>query len=291
MTAITENINPHTREIDLQSGEEIARLINAEDKKVAPAIEKILPAIGKAVDVIADKLRRGGRMAYFGSGTSGRIGILDASEMPPTYGVRDDMIQGYISGGEKAVRYAVENAEDKDEFAIADINDFNPTPNDVVVAISASGNPQYTVKVLELARQKGAVTIAVTSNPAAKFKPYADIFLCAEVGPEAISGSSRMKSGTAQKMIVNMLSTGAMIRIGKTYKNYMIDVQIHNAKLHERAVRYVCEITGVDAAAAEKTLQICGNVKTACVMLAKQCDKAQAEKLLAQNDGILRRVL
>lgn len=291
MTAITENVNPHTREIDLQGGEEIARLINDEDKKVAPAIEKILPEIGKAVDIIADKLRHGGRMAYFGSGTSGRIGILDASEMPPTYGVPDDMIQGYISGGEKAVRYAVENAEDKEEFAIADVNAFNPAPNDVVVAISASGNPQYTVKVLDLARQKGATTIAVTSNPEAKFKPYADIFLCAEVGPEAISGSSRMKSGTAQKMIVNMLSTGAMIRIGKTYKNYMIDVQIHNAKLHERAVRYVCEITGVDAAVAEKTLQVCGNVKTACVMLMKQCDKAQAEKLLAQNDGILRRVL
>ena len=291
MTAVTENINPNTVEIDLQDGAEIARLINNEDKKVATAIEKILPTIGQAIDLIADKLRQGGRMAYFGSGTSGRIGILDASEMPPTYGVPDDMIQGYISGGEQAVRYAVENAEDKDEFAIADIKAFNPSPKDVVVAISASGNPQYTVKVLELARQAGAVTIAVTSNPAAKFKPYADIFLCAEVGPEAVSGSSRMKSGTAQKMIVNMLSTGAMIRIGKTYKNYMIDVQIHNAKLHERAVRYVCEITGVEAALAEKTLQLADNVKTACVMLVKHCNKAEAENMLKQNNGILRRIL
>ncbi len=291
MTAITENINPSTIDIDLQNGIEIARLINDEDKKVAFAVEKILPEIGKAIDLIAAKLRCGGRMAYFGSGTSGRIGILDASEMPPTYGVPDDMIQGYISGGEKAVRYAVENAEDSAEFACEDIATFNPTNKDVVVAISASGNPQYTVKVLELARQKGVTAIAITSNPEAKFKPYADIFLCAEVGPEAVSGSSRMKSGTAQKMIVNMLTTGAMIRIGKTYKNYMVDVQIHNAKLRERAIRYICEITDTDIATAETVLQKAGNVKTACVMLIKNCNKVEAEKLLAQNDGILRRVL
>lgn len=291
MTAITENTNPHTVDIDLQSGEQIARLINNEDKKVAAAIEKILPAIGKAIDLIAAKFRKAGRMAYFGSGTSGRIGILDASEMPPTYGVNGNMIQGYISGGEKAVRFAVENAEDSAEFAAADIKSFAPCAKDVVVAISASGNPQYTVKVLELARQAGATTIAITSNPDAKFKPYADIFLCAEVGPEAVSGSSRMKSGTAQKMIANMLSTGAMIRIGKTYKNYMVDVQIHNAKLRERAIRYVCEIAGVNPETAEATLQQAGNVKTACVMLVKNCDKAAAEKMLAQNEGILRRIL
>lgn len=291
MVAITENMNPDTVDIDLQNGEQIARLINNEDKKIAAAVEGILPKIGKAIDIIADKLRKGGRMAYFGSGTSGRIGILDASEMPPTYGVTPDMIQGYISGGEEAVRFAVENAEDSEEFAVADIHSFNPTVKDVVVAISASGNPQYTVKVLELARQKGATTIAITSNPEAKLKPYADIFLCAEVGPEAVSGSSRMKSGTAQKMIVNMLSTGAMIRIGKTYKNYMIDVQIHNAKLRERAIRYVCEITGVNPDIAEATLKESGNVKTACVMLIKKCDKKAAEKMLEQNEGILRRIL
>lgn len=291
MTAITENTNPATIDIDLQSGVEIARLINNEDKKVAVAIAAILPQIGQAIDLIAEKLRQGGRMAYFGSGTSGRIGILDASEMPPTYGVPDDMIQGYISGGEKAVRLAVENAEDSAEFAREDFAAFNPTPKDVVVAISASGNPQYTVEVLGLARQKGVFTIAITSNPEAKFKPYADIFLCAEVGPEAVSGSSRMKSGTAQKMIANMLTTGAMIRIGKTYKNYMVDVQIHNAKLRERAIRYVCEITGSDVATAEAVLNEAGNVKTACVMLIRGCNKENAEKLLAQNEGILRRVL
>ena len=291
MTAITENMNPATTDIDLQKGAKIAQLINDEDKKVASAIEAILPEIGMAIDLIAERLRNGGRMAYFGSGTSGRIGILDASEMPPTYGVPGDMIQGYISGGEAAVRYAVENAEDLEEYAADDIATFNPPAADVVVAISASGNPQYTVKVLELARQKKALTIAITSNPEAKFKPYADIFLCAMVGPEAVSGSSRMKSGTAQKMIVNMLSTGAMIRLGKTYKNYMVDVQIHNDKLRERARRYVCEITGVSADIAEEVLEVAGNVKTACVMIAKKCDKKTAEALLAQNEGILRRVL
>lgn len=291
MTAITENINPSTVDIDLQSGTEIARLINNEDKKVAAAIEKILPQIGTAIDLIAEKLRKGGRMAYFGSGTSGRIGILDASEMPPTYGVGQDVIQGYISGGEAAVRCAVENAEDKSEFALEDLKTFNPQPDDVVVAISASGNPQYTLKVLEYAHKKGITTIAVTSNPAAKFKAYADIFLCADVGPEAIAGSSRMKSGTAQKMIVNMLSTGAMVRLGKTYKNYMVDVQIHNEKLRQRALRYVCEITGADEKAAAAALELAANVKTACVMLAKKCDKTAAEELLVQNDGILRRIL
>lgn len=291
MAAITENINPDTMNIDLQKGAEIARLINNEDKKVALAVEKILPQIGEAIDLIADRLRQGGRMAYFGSGTSGRIGILDASEMPPTYGVPADMIQGYISGGAEAVRFAVENAEDSADFAFADITEFNPTDKDVVVAISASGNPHYTVKVLELAKERGALTIAVTSNPAAAFKPYADIFLCTVVGPEAVSGSSRMKSGTAQKMVVNMLSTGAMVRIGKTYCNYMVDLQIHNQKLKQRAVRYVCDIAKVDSLTAEQTLEIADNVKTACVMLLKKCDKAQAEEMLRQNEGILRRII
>ncbi|MBR1825782.1 MAG: N-acetylmuramic acid 6-phosphate etherase [Alphaproteobacteria bacterium] len=291
MAVITENMNPNTYDIDLQNGEQIARLINAEDAKVAAAVEKILPQIGTAIDLLADKLRKGGRLAYFGSGTSGRIGILDASEMPPTYGVPPNMVQAYISGGERAVRYAVENAEDSAECAVVDFTEFAATENDAVVAISASGNPEYTRKVLELARQNGVMTIAITSNPQAAFKPYADVFLCAEVGPEAVSGSSRMKAGTAQKMIVNMLSTGAMIRIGKTYHNYMVDLQIHNAKLYDRAVRYVCEICGVSREQAERALQIADNVKTACVMIAKQCNKVQAEKLLAQNEGILRRIL
>lgn len=291
MPIITEKINPATVDIDLADGAEIARLMNDEDKKVALAVEKIVPQIGAAIEEIANRLQKGGRMAYFGSGTSGRIGILDASEMPPTFGVSPDLIQGYISGGDKAIRWAVENAEDDPKWAEMDFADFNPQANDVVVAISASGNPQYTLRVLELARQQKILTIAITSNPEAKLKTFADIFLCAEVGPEAISGSSRMKSGTAQKMILNMLSTGAMIKMGKTYKNYMVDVQIHNQKLHERAVRYVCEISGASAKKAEEILKIAGNVKVACVMIAKNCDVEEARRLLAENGGILRRVL
>jgi len=291
MPIITEKINPATVDIDLADGAEIARLINEEDKKVALAIEKIVPQIGLAIEEIAVRLQKGGRMAYFGSGTSGRIGILDASEMPPTFGVAPELIRGYISGGEKAIRWAVENAEDNARLAEDDFADFNPQANDVIVAISASGNPQYTLRILELARKRNVLTIGVTSNPEAKFKPLADIFLCAEVGPEAISGSSRMKSGTAQKMILNMLSTGVMIKMGKTYKNYMVDVQIHNQKLHERAVRYVCEISGASEKEAAKVLKIAGNVKVACVMIAKNCSAEEAHRILAKNSGILRRVL
>ena len=291
MSIITESSNPYTWEIDLQTGEQIARLINNEDKKVALAVEKILPDIGKAIDEIAARLRRGGRMAYFGAGTSGRLGILDASEMPPTYGVSPEMIQGYIAGGEKAIRHAVENAEDKIEMADVDFTSFNAGKNDVVVAISASGNPNYTLRVLQKGREVGALTVAITSNPKAVMKEYADIFLCTEVGGEAITGSSRMKSGTAQKMVLNMLSTGVMIRLGKTYHNYMADLQINNKKLLKRAIGIVADISGVDSKTAQKTLETAGNVKTACVMLIKNCDKATAEKLLAQNEGILRKII
>ena len=291
MPIITENNNPNTWDIDVQNGVEIARLINNEDRLIAAAVEKNIPQIGKAIEEIAIRLRKGGRLAYFGSGTSGRIGILDASEMPPTYGVADDMVQAYISGGEKAVRFAVENAEDSADFAREDLQKFNPQKDDIVVAISASGNPQYTLTVLQEARKYNVLTIAITSNPEAKFKPFADIFICTEVGAEAITGSSRMKSGTAQKMVVNMLTTGAMIRLGKTYHNYMVDLQIHNEKLRQRAIGFVCEICNVDNEKAAQTLAVAGNVKTASVMIMKNCDKMKAETLLQQNDGILRRII
>ena len=291
MLAITEKSNQDTQDIDLKNGLEIAKLINAEDKKVAEAVSKVLPEIGKAIDKVADSLKNGGKMAYFGSGTSGRLGILDASEMPPTFGVPENLIQAYISGGEKAIRYAVENAEDSEVLAREDFNKFNPRAGDVVVVVSASGNPQYGVKVLELAREKGCLTIAVTSNPEAKFRAFADIFINPILGAEAITGSSRMKSGTAQKMILNMISTGAMVKLGKTYHNYMIDLEVTNVKLQQRAVRFVCEICGVDAAVAQNVLKVAQNVKTACVMLKKNCPKETAQKLLAENEGILRKII
>lgn len=291
MLSITEQSNPDTVDIDIKNGAEIAKLINDEDKKVAEAVAKVLPKIGAAIDKIADSLKTGGRMAYFGSGTSGRLGILDASEMPPTYGISPDIIQAYISGGEKAIRHAVENAEDSSELAVADMRQFNPQKGDVVVAISASGNPRYGLKVLELARQAGCLTIAVTSNPEAKFKEFADIFINPILGAEAVTGSSRMKSGTAQKMILNMLSSGAMIKLGKTYHNYMIDLEVTNLKLQQRAVRFVREICNVDEKTAAAVLTKTKNVKTACVMIKKSCTKEQAQKLLAENGGILRKVI
>lgn len=291
MLAITEKSNQNTLDIDIKNGLEIAKLINEEDKKVAEAVAKVLPEIGLAIDKVAVSLKNGGKMAYFGSGTSGRLGILDASEMSPTFGVPENLIQAYISGGEKAIRYAVENAEDSEVLACEDFNKFNPQTSDVVVVVSASGNPQYGVKVLELAREKGCLTIAVTSNPEAKFKAFADIFINPILGAEAITGSSRMKSGTAQKMILNMISTGAMVKLGKTYHNYMIDLEVTNVKLQQRAVRFVCEICNVDEIDAQNALKIAQNVKTACVMLKKNCSKDAAEKLLAENDGILRRII
>ncbi len=291
MLSITEKHNPDTIDIDLKSGAEIAKLINNEDKKVALAVEKEIEIIGKAIDEIAARLKKGGRVAYFGAGTSGRIGILDASEMPPTYGVKPSMFKAYIAGGNKAVRKAVENSEDSAEFAMHDLAAFKPKKNDVVVAISASGNPQYVVEVLKIAREKKLLTIAVSSNPNAKMKEFADIFINPIVGAEAVTGSSRMKAGTAQKMVLNMLSTGAMIKIGKTYKNYMIDLQVNNAKLYERAIRFIKEITGSDEKQAEYALKKCGNVKTSCVMIMKNCSVKEAEKLLIKHGGILRKII
>ena len=291
MSIVTEKINQNTVDIDLLNGAEIARLINEEDKKISSAVETEIPAIGAVIEKSAQRLAQGGRMAYFGSGTSGRIGILDASEMAPTFGVDENLVQGFISGGQKAIRFAVEGAEDSVDCARADLNAFMPTAKDVVIVLSASGNPLYGVEILKQARQRGALTVAICSNPEAKFKQYADIFICALVGAEAIVGSSRMKAGTAQKMIVNMISTGVMIKLGKVYHNYMVDLQISNQKLQQRAVRFVCEICGVDTNTAEKYLAQAKNVKTACVMIKKNCSLIEAQHLLEQNGGVLRRVI
>ncbi len=290
--ALTERTNPNTLGIDLMDGEEIARMINNEDKKVALAVEKVIPQIGEAVEVIAQGFKNGGRLAYFGAGTSGRIGVLDASECWPTFGVEHGMVNGYIAGGDKALRFSVENAEDSEEAGIEDLRDFNPKVNDVIVGISANGGAKYVLAVLREAQKSGAKTIALTSNPEAEIKKFADIVINPIVGEEVITGSSRMKSGTAQKMVLNMLSTGAMIRIGKTYKNYMIDVRMMNEKLVERGVRFVREIAQVSETEARKYIEASDyNVKEACVMAVKKCDKQQATQMLAQVGGILRKII
>lgn len=290
--ALTERRNPNTTDIDLMDGCEIAKTINNEDKKVALAIEKVLPQVGAAIELIAEAFRNGGRLAYFGAGTSGRIGVLDASECRPTFGVEQGMVCGYIAGGDKALRFSVESSEDSAELGLEDLRRFAPKAEDVVVGISAGGGPRYVLAVLEKARALGCKTVGISSNPEAKLKVFCDIFINPVVGEEAVTGSSRMKSGTAQKMILNMLSTGAMIRIGKTYENYMIDVRMTNEKLAERGRRIVSEIAGISPAEAQKYIEAGGNkVKTACVMAVRNVSRVEAEELLEANGGILRKVL
>ncbi len=290
--ALTEKRNPATVDIDLMDSQQIARTLNNEDKKVALAIETQLEPIGRAIELIAQAFLQGGRLAYFGAGTSGRLGVLDASECWPTFGVEHGMVNGFIAGGDRALRFSIENSEDSAELALEDLKKFNPNPKDVVVGISANGGPRYVLTVLEEAQKRGCKTIGISSNPEAELRKFSDIFINPVVGEEAITGSSRMKSGTAQKMILNMLSTGAMIRIGKVYQNYMIDVRMVNEKLIDRGRRFVSEIAGVSCDEAAELLKASGNkVKTACVMGIKKCDKSIAEQLLKQHNGILRRII
>lgn len=290
--SLTESVNPDTVGIDLMNAYDIAKAINNEDKKVALAIEKVLPEIGEAIELIAQSFRKGGRLAYFGAGTSGRIGVLDASECWPTFGVEHGMVNGYIAGGDEALRFSVEKSEDSAELGLEDLAKFAPNRDDVVVGISANGGPRYVLAILEKAQAMGVKTIGISSNPEAKLQKFCDIFINPVVGQEVITGSSRMKSGTAQKMILNMLSTGAMIRIGKTYKNYMIDLRMVNDKLVERGIRFVTEIAKVSADEAKKYIaESGGQLKAACVMAVKKCSKEKAEKLLEENDGFLRNVI
>jgi len=290
--ALTEKRNPSTVDIDLMNGKQIAETLNAEDKKVALAVEKVIPQIGEAIELIASSFQKGGRLAYFGAGTSGRLGVLDASECWPTFGVEHGMVCGYIAGGDDALRFSIENSEDNAELGLNDLQKFSPTANDIIVGISANGGPRYVLSVLQKAQETGCKTIGISSNPDAKLKDFCDIFINPIVGEEPITGSSRMKSGTAQKMILNMLSTGAMIRIGKTYQNYMIDVRMVNEKLIDRGCRFVSEIAKISYDDAQKYILAADKkVKTACVMDIKKTDKNTAEKLLAENGGILRKII
>ena len=289
---LTEERNNASANIDLASTDEIVRIINDEDKKVALAVEKCLPEIAKAVDLIAESFSKGGRLAYFGAGTSGRLGVLDASECWPTFSARDGMVSGYIAGGDFALKNSIEGAEDDEKEALKHIKDFNPSENDVVVGVSASGNPKYVLKVLCESQKRGAKTIGLTSNPKAKLKKYSDVCIATVVGAEVISGSSRMKSGTAQKMVLNMLSTASMIKIGKTYGNYMIDVQPVCDKLIDRANRIISSICEISIEKADEyRIKAGNNVKIACVMCKKNCSRGDAEQMLEKHNGILRKVI
>ncbi len=296
----TEMRNPASMDIDANPVEEILRIINREDKKVSLAIEPEIPWIAQAVELVVDALRNEGRLLYVGAGTSGRLGVLDAVECPPTFGTDPEQIQGMIAGGEKAMFRAQEGAEDKEEYGSNDIDAKHVGPRDVVCGIAASLRTPYVVGAVKRAKKLGAKTLYVTTNPrttlySQEFTELAkaiDVAVCADVGPEIIMGSTRMKSGTAQKLVLNMITTTAMIRMGKVYENMMIDLQMTNQKLKERAKRVVMTITGVGYDEAALFLDKAGgHVKTALVMIKAKVDRREAEKRLLAAEGFVRKAI
>lgn len=287
---ITEYRNENTKNIDIIPTIDMVRKMNEEDKIIALAVEEELENIAKAIDSIAKQFLIGGRLFYFGAGTSGRLGILDASECPPTFSVDSEMVQGIIAGGESAFKSAVEGAEDDFEAGIKDAKIL--TKNDVAIVISASGNPKYLLGVLKQADEIGAKTIGITCNSKGKIAEEAGIVICPEVGPEVIAGSSRLKAGTAQKMILNMLSTGAMIKIGKTYENFMIDLKATNEKLKDRAIRIVAQLADVSLSESLSMLMKSSwEIKTAIVALKKDIEVTKARLELKKHAGVLRKVI
>ncbi len=289
---ITEQRNPNSQNIDQLSPLEIVQIINQEDKQVAVAVEKCLPQIALAVEKIEHAFLNGGRLVYIGAGTSGRLGVLDASECPPTYGVPPEMVVGIIAGGERALRHPIEGAEDNREQGKEDLQAVNFNEKDVLVGIAASGRTPYVIGALEYARSLGATTVAIASNPQSAMAQIADIAIETVVGAEVLTGSSRMKSGTAQKLVLNMLTTAAMVRIGKCYQNLMVDVQASNEKLKARAIKIVMEATDCSQVEAEQTLKVAeNNAKLAIMMILSQLDKTATEQLLAKHQGRLRSAL
>ena len=287
---ITEYRNENTKNIDLLPTVDMVKKMNEEDKLVALAVEEETEHIAEAIDIIAKQFLKGGRLFYFGAGTSGRLGVLDASECPPTFSVPRDMVQGIIAGGREAFLYAVEGAEDNFETGVQDAKVL--TEKDVCVVISASGNPKYLLGVLSQADEAGAKTIAITCNSKGRIAEEAGLVICVEVGPEVIAGSSRLKAGTAQKMILNMLSTGSMIKIGKTYENFMIDLKAVNEKLKDRAIRIVAQIAGISHSDALAALLKCNwEIKTAIVSTMMKLDIEQSREELRKHGGVLRKII
>ena len=291
-TLQTEGVNPATREIDRMSPLEIARVINAEDARVAAAIELVLPQIGSAIERIAERLARGGRLIYAGAGTSGRLGVLDAAECPPTFNVPSTMIVALLAGGPTAQAEAREDQEDSAEAGEADVAALNLTADDTVVGIAASGRTPYTLGAVAYARTHGALTIGIACNAGSPLEQAVDIMIAPLVGPEVITGSTRLKAGTAQKLVLNMLSTGSMVLLGKTFGNLMVDVRATNQKLHRRAVKIVWEATGLDQAESEALLQQSGGeVKTAILAGKLHLSAEQARERLAAHGARLRAAL
>ena len=287
-TLITEQRNPNSVHVDSLSALEIVQLMNEEDKQVPLAIEKCLPQIAQAVERIVTAFQQGGRLVYIGAGTSGRLGVLDASECPPTFGVSPEMVKGIIAGGERALRHPIEGAEDSKAQAVVDLQTIQFSSKDVLVGIAASGRTPYVIGALEYAKSLGSVTVSISSNPNSAMANIVDIAIDTVVGPEVLTGSSRLKSGTAQKLVLNMLTTASMILMGKCYQNLMVDVQASNEKLKARAIRIVMQATDCDKALAEETLKLSGqNAKLAIMMILSGLDRAQAEALLEKHQGKL----
>ena len=291
-TLITEQRNSNSMHVDSLSALEIVQLMNDEDKQVPLAIEKCLPQIAQAVECIVAAFQQGGRLVYIGAGTSGRLGVLDASECPPTFGVSPEMVKGIIAGGERALRHPIEGAEDSKAQAVADLQTIQFSSKDVLVGIAASGRTPYVIGALEYAESLGSVTVSIASNPNSAMANIVDIAIDTVVGAEVLTGSSRLKSGTAQKLVLNMLTTASMILMGKCYQNLMVDVQASNEKLKARAIRIVMQATDCDKSLAEETLkQADQNAKLAIMMILSGLDRAQAETLLEKHQGKLQLAL
>ncbi|GHW10228.1 glucokinase regulatory protein-related protein [Vibrio cholerae] len=289
---VSEGRNPDTMDIDLLSSQEIVEWLNQQDKQVPLAVEAVLPQIAQAVDKITAAFKQGGRLIYLGAGTSGRLGVLDASECPPTFGVSDQMVIGLIAGGKEAMFTAQEGAEDNATLGAHDLQQIDFSSKDVLVGIAASGRTPYVIGALEYANDLGATTIALSCNPDSPIAEIAQIAISPVVGPEALTGSTRLKSGTAQKLVLNMLTTASMIRLGKSYQNLMVDVRATNRKLIARAVRIVMQATDCQREEAEALLKEShNNAKLAILMHLTGMNYEQATAKLSQSDGFLRRAM
>ena len=288
----TEQRNPASDQIDSMNSLEIVQLMNAEDAKIAAAVAAEAETIASAIDLITEVFLKGGRLIYMGAGTSGRLGVLDASECPPTFNSPPELVVGLIAGGKQALTNAIEGAEDRPEFAVADLEELDFNKNDVLVGIATSGRTPYVIAGLKYAQEQGAQTIALTCNQENQLAEVANLTICPVVGPEVVTGSTRLKAGTATKMVLNILTTGAMVRIGKTYGNLMVDLRATNQKLIDRSVRILIAFTNLSREAAESVLETChGELKTAIVHVKRNVSPETAQELLKQAHGHLRQVL
>ena len=285
----TEQRNPRTLDLDTLGSQEIVARISSEDRGVAEAVARELPHVARAVDLVVESFRAGGRLVYVGAGTSGRLGVLDASECPPTFGSDPEMVQGVIAGGPQALVRAVEGAEDREEDGVQAIRALEVGARDTVIGIAASRRTPFVVAALAEARRAGARTAYVTCTPREEFRLEVDVAICPVVGPEVLMGSTRMKAGTAQKLVLNMITTAAFVRLGKVYENMMVDLRATSRKLVERSRRTVMTVTGVDYDTAGQAIEDSGkSVKTAIVMLKLGCGRAEAEQRLARAEGFVR---